>query len=117
MSGQLAKFEEVENEKSNLQNTVQNLEAEIALLRESNSGSQVAQLQASADLQSKLKESNAKINRLKSQLSQAEELGVGSLVDIEDELAAVKNENDELKEHFNPILLQIKLRLKLCKMS
>ena len=37
MSGQLAKFEEVENEKRNLQDQVQNLEAEIALIRETNS--------------------------------------------------------------------------------
>ena len=45
MSGQLAKFEEVENEKRNLQDQVQNLEAEIALIRETNGGSQVAQLE------------------------------------------------------------------------
>lgn len=97
MSGQLAKFEEVENEKRNLQDQVQNLEAEIALLRETNSGSQVAQLRTSSDLQAKLKSSNAEIERLRKQISQSEELGVGSLVQMEDELAVLKNENDDLK--------------------
>ncbi|MEK9773541.1 MAG: hypothetical protein VW576_08230, partial [Opitutae bacterium] len=97
MAGQLSKFEEVESEKSNLQNKVLNLEAEIALLRESNSGTQVAQLRSSADLQAKLNSSNDEITRLRSQLLQSEELGVGSLVQMEDELAALKNENDELK--------------------
>ena len=97
MTGQLAKFEEVESEKTNLQNKILNLEAEIALLRETNNGSQVAQLRTSADLQAKLNSQKAEIGRLRNQLSQSEEVGVGSLVEIEDELAALKNENDELK--------------------
>lgn len=97
MSGQLEKFQEVEDDKMNLQNKVQNLEAEIAILRQTNNGSQVAQLQSTSELQSKLNSSNSEIKRLRERLSQSEELGVGSLVHLEDELATLKNENDELQ--------------------
>jgi len=97
MSGQLAKFEEVEGEKNKLKDEILNLETEISLLRESNSGAQVAQLKSSSELQSQLEASNQEISALRKRLSQAEELGVGSLVEMEDELAQMKNENDELR--------------------
>jgi chromosome segregation ATPase len=97
MSGQLAKFEEVEGEKNKLKDEILNLETEISLLRESNSGAQVAQLKSSSDLQSQLEASNQEISALRKRLSQSEELGVGSLVEMEDELAQLKNENDELR--------------------
>ena len=97
MSGQLAKFEEVEGEKNKLKDEILNLETEISLLRESNSGAQVAQLKSSSELQSQLEASNQEISALRKRLSQAEELGVGSLVEMEDELAQLKNENDELR--------------------
>jgi len=97
MTGQLAKFEEVEEEKNKLKDEILNLETEISLLRESNSGAQVAQLKSSSDLQSQLVASNQEISALRKRLSQSEELGVGSLVQMEDELAQLKNENDELR--------------------
>jgi len=97
MTGQLAKFEEVEEEKNKLKDEILNLETEISLLRESNSGAQVAQLKSSSDLQSQLVASNQEISVLRKRLSQSEELGVGSLVQMEDELAQLKNENDELR--------------------
>ena len=65
--------------------------------RESNSGAQVAQLKSSSELQSQLEASNQEISELRKRLSQSEELGVGSLVEMEDELARLKNENDELR--------------------
>ena len=97
MAGQLAKFEEIENEKLKLAEEIQNLETEIALLRDSNSGAQVAQLKSSSDLQTKLEASNEEISALRRRLSQSEELGVGALVQMEDELALLKNENDDLR--------------------
>ena len=97
MSGQLAKFQEVEGEKNKLKDEILNLETEISLLRESNSGAQVAQLKSSSELQSQLEASNQEISALRKRLSQAEELGVGSLVEMEDELAQLKIENDELR--------------------
>ncbi len=97
MAGQLAKFEEIEDEKLKLTEEIQNLETEIALLRDSNSGAQVAQLKSSSDLSTKLEASNEEIAALRRRLSQSEELGVGSLVLMEDELAQLKNENDELR--------------------
>ena len=97
MTGQLAKFEEVEEEKNKLKDEILNLETEISLLRESNSGAQVAQLKSSSDLQTQLEASNQEIFALRKRLSQSEELGVGSLVQMEDELAQLKNENDELR--------------------
>ena len=97
MSGQLTKFQEVENQKEGLQEKIQSLEAEIVLLRDANSGSQVAQLQSRADLEAKVNASNEEIKRLRDRISQSEEIGVGSLVQMEDELVALKNENDELK--------------------
>ncbi len=101
MSEQLAKFEEVEGEKNKLKDEILNLETEISLLRESNSGAQVAQLNSSSELQSQLQDSNQEISALRKRLSQAEELGVGSLVEMEDELAQLKNENDELRIALN----------------
>ena len=97
MSGQLEKFQENENDKTNLQNEIENLEAEIALLRESNSGTQVAQLKSNSALQAQLSSSDEEIKRLNNILSQSEQLGVGALVSIEDELALLKNENDDLR--------------------
>ena len=101
MSGQLEKFQENENDKTNLQNEIENLEAEIALLRESNSGTQVAQLKSNSALQAQLSSSDEEIKRLNNILSQSEQLGVGALVSIEDELALLKNENDELRTALN----------------
>ena len=98
MSGQLEKFQENENDKTNLQNEIENLEAEIALLRESNSGTQVAQLKSNSELQAQLSSSDEEIKRLNNILSQSEQLGVGALVSIEDELALLKNENDDLRK-------------------
>ena len=101
MSGQLEKFQENENDKTNLQNEIENLEAEIALLRESNSGTQVAQLKSNSALQAQLSSSDEEIKRLNNILLQSEQLGVGALVSIEDELALLKNENDELRTALN----------------
>ncbi len=97
MSGQLEKFKVVENEKSDLNGKIANLEAEIAILRKQNAGSEVAELKSNAELQSKLNSSNKENERLRKLLSQSEEIGVSSLVFMEDELANLKNENDELK--------------------
>ncbi|MDA7791378.1 hypothetical protein N8988_04905 [Opitutales bacterium] len=97
MSGQLEKFQENEKDKINLQNEIENLEAEIALLRESNNGTQVAQLKSNSALQAQLSSSDEEIKRLNNRLSQSEQLGVGALVSIEDELALLKNENDDLR--------------------
>ena len=101
MSGQLEKFQENENDKTNLQNEIENLEAEIALLRESNSGTQVAQLKSNSELQAQLSSSDEEIKRLNNILSQSELLGVGALVSIEDELVLLKNENDDLRKALN----------------
>ena len=101
MSEQLAKFEEVEGEKNKLKDEILNLETEISLLRESNSGAQVAQLKSSSELQVQLEASNQEISALLARLFQAEELGVGSLVQMEDELAQLKNENDGLRIALN----------------
>ena len=101
MSGQLEKFQENENDKTNLQNEIENLEAEIALLRESNSGTQVAQLKSNSALQAQLNSSDEEIKRLNNIILQSEQLGVGALVSIEDELALLKNENDELRTALN----------------
>ena len=98
MARQLAKFEEIEDEKLKLIEEIQNLETEIALLRNSNSGAQVAQLKSSSDLHAQLEISNEEIAALRRRLSQSEELGMGSLVQMEDELAQLKNENDELRD-------------------
>ena len=38
-----------------------------------------------------------KLSELNNRLSQSEQLGVGALVSIEDELALLKNENDDLR--------------------
>jgi len=97
MSGQLEKIRDVEDEKEGLKSKINNLEAEIAILRTQNNGSEVAHLQSNTELESKLALSNQEINRLRKRLSQSEEVGVGSLVLMEDELATLKNENNELK--------------------
>jgi chromosome segregation ATPase len=97
MSGQLEKLQENENVKINLQNEIENLEAEIALLRESSNGTQVAQLKSNSVLQVQLSSSDEEIKRLNNRLLQSEQLGVGALVSIEDELALLKNENDDLR--------------------
>ena len=97
MSGQLEKFQETEDEKTNLQKKIHTLESEIAVLRESNNGSQLAQLKLNADLQDKLDSTEQEIIHLTNRLSQSEQLGVGALVSMEDELAALRNQNNELR--------------------
>jgi chromosome segregation ATPase len=97
MSGQLEKFRETEDEKNNLHRKIQTLESEIAVLRESNNGSQLAQLKLNAGLQDKLDSSEGEIIHLTNRLSQSEQLGVGAIVSMEDELASLKNQNDELR--------------------
>ena len=61
MSGQLEKFRDVEDEKEGLKSKINNLEAEIAILRTKNNDSEVTQLQSNAEIQSKLALSNKEI--------------------------------------------------------
>ena len=93
MADQLEKFQDSEDEKLKLRSQINNLEAEVALLRDSNGNSQATLAKSNADLLGRIKSSEAQINLLKSELANSEGLGVNSLILLEDELAEVKGEN------------------------
>ena len=85
MSTQLNELQTSEDEKNKLQQKVNDLNAEIVILREQGAQSGVVQ-NVIADLQEKLKSSNALVSDLETRLNDSEDLGVTALVEMEDQL-------------------------------
>ena len=79
------------------------MEDELAYLKNEND-------ELKSALQSNLATDKVTIEALQKELTLAKnelnELGVGSLVQVEDELAALKNENDELKSALQSVSLE-----------
>ena len=96
MATQLNELQKTEEEKQKLQQKVNDLEAEIAIIREQGSQSGLAQIQVVADLNEKLASTQALVADLEQRLKDSEGLGVTSLVALEDELNQARSRNQEL---------------------
>ena len=96
MATQLNELQKTEEEKQKLQQKVNDLEAEIAIIREEGSQSGLAQIQVVADLNEKLASTEALVADLEQRLKDSEGLGVTSLVALEDELNQARSRNQEL---------------------
>ena len=96
MSTQLNELQKSEDEKRSLQQKVNGLEAEIEIIREQGSESGLAQKQIIANLKVKLASTEALVSDLELRLSDAEGLGITSLVALEDELSKARLQNEKL---------------------
>ena len=97
MDEQIAEIRRSENEKKELRQKAKDLESEIAMLREQREGTGVGFQKLNAGLREQLEASQAQIAVLEKRAAKAEDSGITSLVEIEEELAQAKNKNQELQ--------------------
>ena len=103
MSSQLENLKGQEDEKLMLAQQIEDLETEIAVLRENKSGSALQTNSQNKQLIDDLKVAQVEIQTLEKQLSLSESSGINSLVVLEEELAELKNENIDLKNELATI--------------
>ena len=106
MSSQLNQLQQAENEKIKLNQKVGDLQAEIAILRQEGLGTGIAQKQIISDLQNKLEISRLEITELEDRVQKAEDMGLSTLVQLEDELAGSRSENLDLSEQLGGLNLE-----------
>ena len=97
MESQLLDLQQTDDQKLALRKKTEDLEAEIALLRDQGIGSGVEFKKANADLIEKLEISKAQIAELEKRSAMAEDNGVLSLIDLEEELALEKLKTNDLQ--------------------
>ena len=105
MTNQLDALQDSEAEKLKLQRKIDDLEAEVAIIREQGSLSGLAQKKVVTDLNQKLASTQTRVQDLQNQLGDAEEIGIGSLVELEQELAKSRTENQELADQLEELQL------------
>ena len=97
MESQMAEIQRADDEKKQLRQKTKDLESEIAMLREEREGTGVGFQKLNAELREQLEASKAQVAVLEKRAAKAEDAGISSLVDIEEELAQAKNRNQELQ--------------------
>jgi chromosome segregation ATPase len=97
MESQLLELQSVEDEKADLRKKTNDLEAEIALLRENKLGSGVQFQKSNAELIENLEVSKSRIAELEKRAAMTEDNEVLSLIDLEEELAKEKFQNQSLQ--------------------
>ena len=97
MESQLLELQNVEDEKADLRKKTNDLEAEIALLRENKLGSGVQFQKSNAELIENLEISKSRIAELEKRAAMTEDNEVLSLIDLEEELAKEKFQNQNLQ--------------------
>ena len=96
METQMAELQRSEDEKKQLRQKAKALQTEIAMLREQGQNNGVGFQKLNAELREQLNVSQAQVAELEARAAKAEDSGVASLVQIEEELAQAKNRNQEL---------------------
>ena len=96
METQMAEIQRSEDEKKQLRQKAKDLDTEIAMLRDQRQGTGVGFQKLNAELREQLAASQAQVAELEVRAAKAEDSGVTSLVQIEDELAQAKNRSQEL---------------------
>ena len=97
MESQMAEIQRADDEKKQLRQKTKDLESEIAMLREDREGTGVGFQKLNAELREQLEASQAQVAELEKRAAKAEDTGITSLVEIEEELAQAKNRNQELQ--------------------
>lgn len=103
MSTQLDELQRSEDEKRKLQQKINDLEAEVALVREQGSNLGVSQKNVVADLQEKLASTEALVSDLETRLRDSEDVEINSLVDLEDELNDARLQNARLLKELDEV--------------
>jgi len=98
MESQLTELQRLENEKASLQQKTVDLESEISLLRNEGLGTGIKFQKSNTDLVEQLRVSQLQIAELEKRSALAENAGVLSLVDLEEELANERQNNQELEQ-------------------
>jgi chromosome segregation ATPase len=96
METQMADIQRSEDEKKQLHQKAKDLETEIAMLRDQRQGTGVGFQKLNAQLREQLEASQTQVAELEVRAAKAEDSGITSLVQIEDELAQAKNRSQEL---------------------
>ena len=95
MALQLQKMKDSDEEKAKLKEEMENLETEIAVLRNTKAGEGVAGMQKATQLAENLQVAQAEIQSLERRLLDAERVSIGALSDLEDEMSGLQAENSE----------------------
>ena len=103
MESQLLDLQQTDDAKLALRKKTEDLEAEISILREQGMGTGIEFKKANADLIEKLAVSEAQIAELEKRSAMAEDNGVLSLIDLEEELAQEKLKNNQLQSELAQI--------------
>jgi chromosome segregation ATPase len=98
MESQLTELQRLEDDKIALRQQTIDLESEIALLRDQGLGTGIQFQKSNTSLQEQLKVSQTNIADLEQRTANAEENGVFSLIELEEELEKEKLQNQELKQ-------------------
>ena len=98
MESQLTELQRLENEKASLQQKTVDLESEISLLRNEGLGTGIKFQKSNTELVEQLRVSQLQIAELEKRSALAENAGVLSLVDLEEELANERQNNQELEQ-------------------
>jgi chromosome segregation ATPase len=105
MESQMTELQRSDDEKKQLRQQAKNLESEIAMLRDQRQGAGVGFQKLNAELREQLEASQAQVAELESRAANAEDSGITSLIEIEQELARARNRNQELQSALEEGLL------------
>ena len=103
MSTHLQEIQNAENDKLLLSQKVNDLETEIAVLREHSAATGVAHLGKNDLLNNQVAESSVQNKDLLRKLAEAESTGIASLVELEDEIAGLRGVNADLRDQISEI--------------
>jgi predicted nucleic acid-binding Zn-ribbon protein len=92
MKSQVAELRRFDDQKKQLRQKTKDLESEIAILREESRGTGVGFQKLNAELREELESSQSQISELEKRAAQAEDTGITSLVELEEELAQAKKQ-------------------------
>ena len=101
MNSQISELQKLEEQKAALRQKTIDLESEVALLREQGIGSGIQLQKSNSLVLEELKVSEAKVAELEKRLQSAEQNGVLSLIDLEEELASEKLNNQDLNNELS----------------
>jgi chromosome segregation ATPase len=103
MSTHLQELQGAENEKLSLSQKVNDLETEIAVLREHSATTGVAHLGKNDLLNNQVAASSIQNKDLLRKLAEVESTGIASLVELEDEIAGLRGVNADLRDQISEI--------------
>jgi hypothetical protein len=104
MERQIAQVKNDEDQKSRLNQKISDLEAEILIFRNKEDAEGVQTKKLVADLNEKLRQSQAEVSKLNTQLELSEDTGISNLILIQEELAQKEALSQDLQKQIESIM-------------